>query len=76
MTDGCGLANANFFKALHEKFRWDAAPTAVQVRVNGAKVSSDTKMISAQIDNFILRRDYSHCTLTIPLLRMIANQWS
>lgn len=40
MTDGCGFANAKFFELLQEKFRWDSHPTAVQVRVNGAKVGA------------------------------------
>lgn len=39
MTDGCGLANATLLNALHEQFEWDNRPVAVQVRINGAKVS-------------------------------------
>ena len=39
MSDGCGLANANFFKTLQDQFKWDTYPTAVQMRINGAKVS-------------------------------------
>ncbi|KAI0706226.1 RNA dependent RNA polymerase-domain-containing protein [Cytidiella melzeri] len=37
MTDGCGLANGNLFSLLCECFRWVTYPTAVQVRINGAK---------------------------------------
>ena len=38
MTDGCGLANRDFFEALQNQFKWSSFPTAVQVRINGAKV--------------------------------------
>lgn len=38
-TDGSGSANANFFQLLQEQFRWDTFPVAVQMRINGAKVS-------------------------------------
>ncbi len=40
MTDGCGLANGDFFAALAENLssEFRVFPTAVQVRINGAKV--------------------------------------
>ncbi|KAI0089888.1 RNA dependent RNA polymerase-domain-containing protein [Irpex rosettiformis] len=39
MTDGCGLANGDFFAALIEtsSLEWRIYPTAIQVRINGAK---------------------------------------
>ena len=46
MTDGCGLANREFFEALQKQFIWDSqVPTAVQVRLNGAKVSVNTQFL-------------------------------
>ncbi|GJE99769.1 RNA dependent RNA polymerase [Phanerochaete sordida] len=37
MTDGCGLANYDFFHALQQQFNWPQVPVAVQMRVNGSK---------------------------------------
>ncbi|KAL0572257.1 hypothetical protein V5O48_009703 [Marasmius crinis-equi] len=37
MTDGCGLGNLSFFKAIKERFGLPEAPSAVQFRVLGAK---------------------------------------
>ncbi|EKM60539.1 uncharacterized protein PHACADRAFT_82474, partial [Phanerochaete carnosa HHB-10118-sp] len=37
MTDGCGLANYDFFRALQHQFHWRTVPLAVQMRLNGAK---------------------------------------
>ncbi len=37
MTDGCGFANRAVMLALHDRFAWEAAPTAVQCRIGGAK---------------------------------------
>ena len=38
MTDGCGLANADLFHTLKMIYGWTHVPTAVQMRINGAKV--------------------------------------
>ena len=42
MTDGCGLANGDFFAALADALRseWYIHTTTVQVRINGSKVGS------------------------------------
>ncbi|TCD71443.1 hypothetical protein EIP91_010149 [Steccherinum ochraceum] len=37
MTDGCGFASQSLLTTLYHKFRWESYPTAIQVRVNGAK---------------------------------------
>ncbi|CAL1696986.1 unnamed protein product [Somion occarium] len=37
MTDGCGLANAAFFKVIQQRMGKDHLPTAVQCRLNGVK---------------------------------------
>lgn len=39
MTDGCGLANAAFFKVIQQRLGLDHPPTAVQCRLQGMKVS-------------------------------------
>lgn len=39
MTDGCGLANAAFFKTIQLNMGLDRPPTAVQCRLQGMKVS-------------------------------------
>lgn len=38
MTDGSGFANANFFHLLQQQFQWETFPSAVQMRIEGAKV--------------------------------------
>lgn len=38
MTDGCGFANAVLLTTLQAKHEWENFPTAVQVRIAGAKV--------------------------------------
>lgn len=38
MTDGCGFASSSIQTTLYHKFHWESFPTAVQMRVNGAKV--------------------------------------
>ena len=38
MTDGCGFANRNFFEAVQRQFKWPSFPSAIQVRIQGAKV--------------------------------------
>ena len=43
MTDGCGFANAAFFAALKKHLKTsdgEMVPSAVQVRINGAKVAT------------------------------------
>ncbi|KAK7688073.1 hypothetical protein QCA50_008443 [Cerrena zonata] len=37
MTDGCGLANAAFFKVIQQRLGLDHSPTAVQCRLQGMK---------------------------------------
>lgn len=37
MTDGCGFANADILTTLQAKYEWENFPTAVQVRIAGAK---------------------------------------
>ncbi|OBZ77597.1 hypothetical protein A0H81_02409 [Grifola frondosa] len=37
MTDGCGFANRALLQSLQAKFRWPIEPTAVQIRIGGAK---------------------------------------
>lgn len=44
MTDGCGLANYDFFHELQLQFRCETVPTAVQIRLNGAKVTVSAGM--------------------------------
>ena len=39
MTDGCGFANYAVLKSLSQKFQWETFPTAIQMRIGGAKVS-------------------------------------
>lgn len=44
MTDGCGLVNLRALHALHEQLDlWKEIPTAVQCRLAGAKVFSQSK---------------------------------
>ena len=43
MTDGCGLINIQALHALHERLDlWGEIPTAIQCRVAGAKVFSQS----------------------------------
>lgn len=41
MTDGAGLINRAALRQLYHKFSWESWPTAVQVRIKGAKVGSN-----------------------------------
>jgi len=39
MTDGCGLTSRNVLRALAQLLGWSDVPTAIQMRLAGAKVS-------------------------------------
>lgn len=47
MTDGCGLANYDFFRVLQEQQEWPGGmvPSAVQIRLNGSKVIFPSTML-------------------------------
>lgn len=67
MSDGCGLANANFFLLSQEQLRWDTAPVAVQMRINGAKVSLCPRRRPSYSSNLLSRAFSSSIRMTLSL---------
>lgn len=61
MTDGCGFISHKALRKLQDIFQWPIEPTAIQMRIGGAKVSLNLNNLYIHILTIVNTRDFSSC---------------